>query len=132
MRIWDSDFMTYILKLQLFKNAYSDNHNRIKKFADLSAQNDYYKNLTDKIEIDGNYNKIGDNINIVGDYAILSNYNYGRFKYHDIWFYFSVIDYLILNENKLQIVYNIDYYETARFQYDMNIGKGTINNITTE
>lgn len=124
--------MTYILKLQLFKNAYSDNHNRIKKFADLSAQNDYYNNLTDKIEIDGNYNKIGDNINIVGDYAILSNYNYGRFKYHDIWFYFSVIDYLILNENKLQIVYNIDYYETARFQYDMNIGKGTINNITTE
>lgn len=124
--------MTGILELQLFKNAYSDNHNRIKKFADLTAQNDYYDNLSDKIEIEGNYNKIGDNIRIVGDYATLSNYNYGRFKYHNIWFYFSVVEYLIVNEQKLEIVYNLDYYETARYQYDVSLGKGTIQNITTE
>ena len=124
--------MTGILELQLFKNAYSDNHNRIKKFVDLTAQNDYYESLTDKIEIEGNYNKIGDNIRIVGDYATLSNYNYGRFKYHNIWFYFSVVEYLIVNEQKLEIVYSLDYYETARYQYDMSLGKGTIQNITTE
>ena len=124
--------MTYILDLELFKNAFSDNHNRIKKFANLTEQNNYYAALSDKKSIQGNFNKIGDNITIVGTYTDFSNYNYGRFKYQNVWFYFSVVDYLVVNESKLNIMYSLDYYETSRFQYDMFLGKGTIQNITTE
>lgn len=120
------------LNLQLFNNAYSDNHNLVNKFANLNEQNDYYDSLSDKIEIDGNFNKIGDNIIIVGDYSDMANYNYGRFKYHNYWYYFSVIEYLVINETKLAIAYSLDYYETARYQFNLNLGKGTINNITTE
>lgn len=118
-----------ILKLQLFNNTYTDNHNRIGKFADLNAQETYFNNLP-KIEIDGNFNKIGENITITGDYSVLIGYNYGRFKYHNIWYYFSVIDYNVVNETKIEIIYSIDCYETARYQYNISIGKGTINNIT--
>lgn len=120
-----------ILKLQLFNNTFTDNHNHIGKFADLNAQNTYFENLP-KLEMDGNFNKIGDEIVITGDYSVMAGYNYGRFKYHNIWYYFSVIDYRVANETKLHIVYSLDYYETARYQFDISIGKGTINNITTE
>ena len=118
-----------ILKLQLFNNTYTDNHNRIGKFADLNAQNSYFENLP-KLEMDGNFNKIGENITITGDYSVMIAYNYGRFKYHNIWYYFSVIDYNVVNETKLEIIYSIDCYETARYQFNISIGKGTINNIT--
>ena len=120
-----------ILNLQLFNNTYTDNHNRIGKFNNLTEQENYFNNLP-KITMDGNFNKIGDGIVITGDYSSMAGYNYGRFRYHDFWYYFSVIDYRVINETKLQIEYSLDYYETARFQFDMFIGKGTINNITSE
>lgn len=136
MRIWDYDNM--IIQVQFFKNSYGDNHNRITKINQLpnktllESQNEYYSNLTDKKEIDGNFNKFGEPITIVGDYGDYCGYNYGRFKYRDKYYYFSVVDYIVINETKLNVIYAFDYYETSRYQFNVSIGKGTINNITKD
>ena len=127
--MWDNDNMTVTVNIQLFNNAFPDNHNRIGKYSDLNAQNDYFDNLT-KLEIDGLYNKIGEPLIIKGDYVDFCGYNYGRFQYHNIWFYFSIVDFIVINETKVSLIYSLDYYETGRYQYNVSIGKGTINNIT--
>lgn len=122
------------MKLQLFKNCKIDNIKRMSNFTSVTEQNNYYESLiTNNNGIDistTNYYKVGQPLIINYPYEDILIYNYGRFKLSDKWVYFSITDFDTVNENKTKIYFNIDCWETARYQYNVTLGKGVINRLS--
>lgn len=115
----------------LYQDSKSDNFNRIKKITGntiqekLTNQNTYFDGLN-KIRVDGTFNKFGEKILLNGNITQFLNCGYGRFEYYGKYFYFSISDFEVCNDSKTYMIYRFDYYETARFQYGLTFGKGTV------
>lgn len=111
--------------LELFKNAYYDIYRNMSNFANLSAQNSYYNGLT-KLSKQVTFNKIGDSFILDESIENLLSYTYGRILYNDKYFYFQVDDMGVNAQGRTVISYTVDAWETARYQYGMRLGAGTI------
>ena len=117
------------MKLQMFKNCKIDNVKNVSFFSTIEAQNDYYEDLItagNGFEKDINFNKLGEPFIINYEYGDILEYNYGRFKLSDKWYYFSVEDLEVNTNGKTKIIYQIDAWETSRLQFGVSLGVGTI------
>jgi len=114
--------------IHLYKDCKVDNIARMSSFADLTAQNTYYSGLdgdpSKSLILDGTFNKIGEPILLPKSYEDIIGFSYGRMKVKDLWLYFSISDYLVIEENKTQIVYKLDCWETGKHQLGVTLGKG--------
>ncbi len=118
------------MKLQMFKNCKIDNVKNVSFFSTIEAQNDYYEGLItagNGFEKDINFNKLGEPFIINYEYGDILEYNYGRFKLSDKWYYFSVEDLEVNTNGKTKIIYQIDAWETSRLQFGVTLGAGVIN-----
>jgi len=117
------------MKLQMFKNCKIDNVKNVSFFSTIEAQNDYYEGLItagNGFEKDINFNKLGEPFIINYEYGDILEYNYGRFKLSDKWYYFSVEDLEVNTNGKTKIIYQIDAWETSRLQFGVSLGVGTV------
>ena len=112
------------MTVDLYKMSDLDGKNYIKKFTSLEEQNEFFKNPNKSYQ--GNFNKFQEDLIIAKNYIDCIPYNYGRFKYHGKYFYFTVVDVKVINETKCAIQYDFDYYETARFQFNVKLKKGIV------
>lgn len=116
--------------LQLFKNCKIDNINRVSSFSTVEAQNAYYAGLiSNQNGIDStaiNFQRMGDPIVLKHEYDEVLNYNYGRIKLKDVWYYFSITDLRVVQKELTQIIYRIDPWETARLQMNLTLGRGLV------
>lgn len=116
--------MGYTVTVDLYKMPDLDGKNYIKKFRSLEEQNEFFKNPD--VSYQGSFNKFQEDLIIAKNYIDCIPYNYGRFLYHGKYFYFTVVDVKVINETKCAIQYDFDYYETARFQFNVKLKKGIV------
>lgn len=114
--------------LQLFKNCAYDIYRNMSNFASLTAQNSYYAGLT-KLEKDVAFNKIGDPFILDEDIATLSEYTYGRIQYAGMWWYFQIMDMAVNAQGRTVVSYQLDAWETHRYQGNLKLGAGQITRI---
>lgn len=114
--------------LQLFKNCAYDIYRNMSNFASLSAQNAYYNGLT-KLEKDVVFNKIGDPFILDEDIATLSEYSYGRIQYQTMWWYFQIMDMAVNAQGRTVVSYQLDAWETHRYQGNLKLGAGQVTRI---
>lgn len=114
--------------LQLFKDCAYDIYRNMSNFTSLSAQNAYYNGLT-KLEKDVVFNKIGDPFILDEDIATLSEYSYGRIQYHSMWWYFQIMDMAVNAQGRTVVSYQLDAWETHRYQGNLKLGAGQITRI---
>lgn len=111
--------------LELYKNCKYDIFRNMSNFASLSAQNSYYNGLA-KLSKQVTFNKIGEPFILDDSIENLIDYTYGRILYNGKYFYFQVDDMGVNAQGRTVISYTVDAWETARYQYDMHLGAGTI------
>lgn len=112
------------MTVDLYKMPDLDGKNYIKKFSSLEEQNKFFEKPNKSYQ--GNFNKFQEDLIIAKNYIDCIPYNYGRFLYHGKYFYFTVVDVKVINETKCAIQYDFDYYETARFQFNVKLKKGIV------
>jgi hypothetical protein len=112
--------------LQLFKNLPFDNASNMPIFSSLTNQNDYMNNHADYTgSVD--FNKIGDPIILSMSYDIAIDYSYGRVQFNNIWIYFSITDVSVNENNRTVFSYQIDAWNTGRYQKSFSLGRTQIS-----
>ena len=115
--------------VEIFKNCNIDNISRVSSYSTLSNQNLYYEGLITAgsgVQLVGTFRNIGEPILLPLSFDSVIQYNYGRFKTGDIWYYFSIVDLESVNGGKTRISYKLDCWETARLQMNVSLGRGMI------
>lgn len=114
-----------MVTVYLYSNSKSDNAGRMGNFSGLTAQNGYFNGLSG-LTVTGTLSAgLGDMV-IERPFTELLGYGYGRFQTGGKWIYFSVRDLEVVNPSKTRLYYDVDAWETARFQYPMGLGRATI------
>lgn len=103
----------------------------MSNFASVNEQNTYYNNAS-KFSYDCVFNKIGDPLLISEEMAKLLDFTYGRVRYQNIWYYFQVLEYKPNAQNQTTIYYEIDWWETYRYQIGIGLGTGQITRKATK
>ena len=99
-------------------------------FASLTAQNTYFNSLSKLSYDDVKISKLDEPILIPESLDTLFNYDYGRIQFNSYWYYFSVRKLEIERDNKTWVYYDIDPWETFRYQGKLSLGKGHITRST--
>lgn len=116
-----------MVTVQFFKTSKVDNAGRMGNFASETEQESYFSGLT-KLTVNGaRLNNLGEPIEVQKPWTTMLGYSYGRFQVNNVWIYFSVRDIDPINDTKTRILYDIDCWETARFQYGASLGRGKVS-----
>ena len=103
----------------------------MSNFANVTAQNAYYSGLT-KISYSARYNKIGDPFLVDDTITELAKYTYGRVLYKSMYWYFQVTDLYVIAEGITEVRYQLDAWETFRYQSSVTLGQGQISRMTKD
>jgi len=112
--------------LQLYKNLPFDGGRRLPLFVSEASQNAYMEAHAD-LTLDVNYNRIGENFILSYPMDEICGYSYGRVKFGDKYFYFVIKDVFVNESSRTEISYEIDYWMTARYQYNITLGQGHVS-----
>lgn len=121
-----------MVKIVLFTNACKfDNRNQISNFASLTAQSAYFDSLTHIEFTDVKIRRLNQPVLLDIDYDTIQNYVYGYIQFDEKRYYFSVTRYEIETTVKTWLYYELDYWETYRYD-KLKIGKSVIRRCTLE
>ena len=116
-----------MVSVELFADSKVDNAGNMGNFGSLTEQSSYFSGLTKKKIIGVRMNNLGDPIEVQVPWTSVLGYFYGRFWINDKWFYFSIDDIEPINDSKTRIRYNLDVWETCRYQYGVTLGRGKVS-----
>ena len=115
-----------MVTVDLFKNPKSDNLGRMGNFSDLAEQTQYFNGLTG-LHIQGTLSDDIGEIIVQYSWTTILGYTYGRYQSNGTYIYFSIRDIEVVNPTKTRILYDIDCWETARFQKNVTLGRGIVS-----
>lgn len=95
-------------------------------FDSLEDQNDYFDAQT-KIEKEGNFKGFNNPIILFEPLETCIGLSYFRFKINDKWYYAITTDVAQDTPGKTILSYRLDYWQTARYQFDIKLGRGYVN-----
>ena len=114
-----------MVTVDLFKNPKTDNLGRMGNFASLAEQTQYFNGLSG-LHIQGTLSEGVGEITVDEPFTTTAAYSYGRYQINGIYVYFSIRDIEVVNPTKSRIIYDVDCWETCRFQMDISLGRGHI------
>lgn len=95
-------------------------------FDSLEDQNDYFDAQT-KIEKEGNFKGFNNPIILFEPLETCISLSYFRFKINDKWYYAITTDVAQDTPGKTILSYRLDYWQTARYQFDIRLGRGYVS-----
>ena len=119
-------------RVQLFSNPKMDNAGRMSNFSNTGEQIAYFNSLTGRVFDNVRIPQMGEPFVLEMPWYDAIGYNYGRFftdtgeSSSSPWIYFSIADFQGVTESKTRIYYNIDYWESARYQMGATLGRGHV------
>ena len=104
-----------MVTVDLFKNPKTDNLGRMGNFSGLAEQTQYFNGLSG-LHIQGTLSEGVGEITVDEPFTTTAAYSYGRYQINGIYVYFSIRDIEVVNPTKSRIIYDVDCWETCRFQ----------------
>lgn len=114
-----------MVTVDMFKNPKTDNLGRMGNFSSLAEQTQYFNGLSG-LHIQGTLSEGVGEITVDEPFTTTAAYSYGRYQINGIYVYFSIRDIEVVNPTKSRIIYDVDCWETCRFQMDISLGRGHI------